>query len=211
MSYILDALRQAERDRQHRERPLLPTAPPAPSLRRWWVGGALLGLLLNAALLVIILTPQRPTTTPEPALATIVQLPVAAAPAPPSKPRPIPDEVRNPPTSKPAPTRPLPTKKPAAPMARPVVPSSPSRTPDPEPVSKPPLLDVLPVNARRNIPALKLDVHIHSDQARQRFVIINGRRYREGEQIEEGPVLEAITSDGATLRQGRQRFRLPVR
>ncbi|HAS51415.1 MAG TPA: hypothetical protein DCS21_06600 [Gammaproteobacteria bacterium] len=207
MSYILDALRQAEHDRQHRERPLLPMAPPEPSLRRWWIGGALLGLLLNAALLVIILLPSRPTTTPEPAPAPIVQPPVTNA----LTPKPTPDEVRKPSTPKPAPTRRSPAKKPVAPMARPVAPSSPSRLPDPEPVSKPPLLDVLPVNARRNIPALKLDVHIHSDQARQRFVIINGRRYREGEQIEEGPVLETITPDGATLRQGRQWFRLPVR
>lgn len=205
MSYILDALRQAERDRQHRERPLLPTVPPEPSLRRWWIGGALLGLLLNAALLVIILLPSRPTTTPEPAAALIVQPPVTNA----LMPKPTPDKVRKPPAPKP--TRRSPAKKPVAPIAKSVAPFRSPLTSHPEPVSKPPLLDVLPVNARRNIPALKLDVHIHSDQARQRFVIINGRRYREGERIEEGPVLETITPDGATLRQGRQRFRLPVR
>ncbi len=207
MSYILDALRQAERDRQQTEQPLRPLEPQPSSFRRWWIGGVLLGLLLNAALLVIVLTPVRLTTPPEPASSTVVQSSIADMPTPP--PKPAPDEVRKPP--KPAPTRPAPAKKPATPMARSVAPSSPPLASHPEPVSEPPLLDVLPVNARRNIPALKLDVHIHSDQARQRFVIINGRRYREGERIEEGPVLEAVTPEGATLRQGRQRFRLPVR
>jgi hypothetical protein len=42
-------------------------------------------------------------------------------------------------------------------------------------------------------------------------VVINGRRYREGDSLEEGPVLEAVIADGAILRQGGQRFRLSVR
>lgn len=216
MSYILEALRQAERERQQSQLPLLTTALPPPILRRWWIGLILSGLLLNAVLLTIILT--RPNRLPNQAPASVT---LAQAP----KPSPIPattlatphlEATRQPAEPKPIPpavtTRASSRKKPTAPMTE--LPSS-VRAPAfqvKEPVSEPPpLLDVLSGNARRNIPAMKLDVHIHSGEAGQRFVVINGRRYREGERLEEGPTLEAITVSGATLRQGRQRFQLPVR
>ncbi len=80
--------------------------------------------------------------------------------------------------------------------------------PAPEPV---PSLETLSTSARRGIPTLNLDIHIHSADPDKRFVVINGRRYREGERLGEGPVLETVTRDGAILRQGGQRFRLSVR
>lgn len=83
-----------------------------------------------------------------------------------------------------------------------------SATPGPE---SPPPLDTLSTSARRGLPALNLDVHVYSPDADKRFVVINGRRYREGEPLGEGPVLEAVTTNGAVLRQGSQRFQLSVR
>ncbi|MCB1766459.1 MAG: general secretion pathway protein GspB [Candidatus Competibacteraceae bacterium] len=41
--------------------------------------------------------------------------------------------------------------------------------------------------------------------------VTNGPPCREGERLEEGLLLEAVTADGAVLRQGSQRFQLPVR
>jgi general secretion pathway protein B len=89
-----------------------------------------------------------------------------------------------------------------------VIPGSVTLAPAPEPV---PALETLPAGARRGIPALNLDIHSHSADPDKRFVVINGQRYREGERLGEGPVLETVTRDGAILRQGGQRFRLPVR
>ncbi len=58
--------------------------------------------------------------------------------------------------------------------------------------------------------ALNLDVHVYSDQREKRFVMINSRRYREGEPLREGPLLESISQDGAILQHQGQRFLLPV-
>ena len=39
----------------------------------------------------------------------------------------------------------------------------------------------------------------------QRFVFVNSRKYREGDTLQEGPVVEQITPDGAVLEfRGRQ-------
>jgi hypothetical protein len=39
-------------------------------------------------------------------------------------------------------------------------------------------------SARRGLPELKLDIHVYSPGSGQtRFVVLNGRRYREGESI----------------------------
>ncbi len=58
--------------------------------------------------------------------------------------------------------------------------------------------------------ALNLDIHVYSETAAKRFVVINGRRYRAGEQLTEGAWLEAITPQGALLNHQGQRFLLPI-
>jgi general secretion pathway protein B len=74
-----------------------------------------------------------------------------------------------------------------------------------------PELETLSADGQRGIPALNLDIHIYSADPDKRFVVINGRRYREGERLSEGPVLESVARDGAILRQNGRRFRLSVR
>ncbi len=59
-------------------------------------------------------------------------------------------------------------------------------------------------------PELNMDVHVYNDQPGKRFVLINSRRYREGEKLSEGPVVEAITQKGAILRYQGERFLLSV-
>ena len=61
------------------------------------------------------------------------------------------------------------------------------------------------------MPELNLDIHVYSPKPDARFVVINGRRYREGDPVEKGAVLESVTPGGAVLRQGGQRFQLSVR
>jgi general secretion pathway protein B len=193
MSYILDALRKAERERHLGQPPTLATLPPpAESSRRRLGWGPILGLGLglNAVLLALFLNRPPLVTDPAPS-SPPPESPVATLPA---KPAPAPIQPRKPPAGATAPVSPPPR-------------SVPTRAAAPTP----PLLDTLPANIRRGMPTLNLDIHVYSPDTGRRFVVINGRRYREGDALEEGPVLEAVIADGAVLRHGGQRFRLPVR
>jgi len=262
MSYILDALRKAERERHLGQPPSL-TAPPLaaePGRRRLgpWLGVGL-GLGLNAALLAFFLTRPQPAAPPGIAASPtpVATAPTAAsAPSSPTAPRSLTPAGETagrekPPMNTPEPAQPAALAQPAvvATTAKPTAPAP--ATPRKEPVDKPvlsepsrptvppasrerreepsrppltpgsvtlapapeatPLLETLSAGARRGIPALNLDIHIHSADPAKRFVVINGRRYREGDRLGEGPVLETVTRDGAILRQGDQRFRLSVR
>ena len=50
------------------------------------------------------------------------------------------------------------------------------------------------------IPELDLQLLVTSNTPASRFVVINGKRYREGERLLEGPELVAVTQEGAVLR-----------
>ena len=64
------------------------------------------------------------------------------------------------------------------------------------------------VAARGTIPVLHLDLHVYATQPQQRFIFVNSHRYREGDTLAEGPVVEQITPDGAVLSFRGSRFRL---
>ena len=49
------------------------------------------------------------------------------------------------------------------------------------------------------LPELNLELHVYSPTAAERFVFINSSKYVEGETLAEGPRLGAITQDGAIL------------
>jgi len=76
----------------------------------------------------------------------------------------------------------------------------------------PPAGDALPnadeLAARGSAPQLHLDLHVYSPVAQQRFIFVNSRKYREGDTLQEGPVVEKITADGAVLSYGGNRFKL---
>lgn len=217
MSYILDALRKAEHERHLVQPPALALLPPVdrPSRKRFWPWlGAGLVLGVNVALLAFFLIQPQPTVLP--VAATPPPVPsLPPAPTPAQSTPPAPATPRKDPAGKPAASEPSrPTVAPASrerrdePVRPPVTPGSVTLAPGPEPV---PLLETLPAGAKRGIPALSLDIHVYSRDSDKRFAVINGRRYREGERLSEGPTLEAVTADGTILRQGGQRFRLPVR
>ena len=60
-----------------------------------------------------------------------------------------------------------------------------------------------------NLPELHLDIHVHSQNAGERFVFVNMRKYQEGETLKEGPSVERITAEGVILNQRGLRFLLP--
>lgn len=49
------------------------------------------------------------------------------------------------------------------------------------------------------LPELNLELHVYSPTASERFVFINSSKYVEGQTLAEGPRLGAITQDGAVL------------
>jgi general secretion pathway protein B len=49
------------------------------------------------------------------------------------------------------------------------------------------------------VPALNLDLHVYSTTPSERMVFINSRKYREGDTMQEGPVVRQITPAGAVL------------
>jgi len=60
-----------------------------------------------------------------------------------------------------------------------------------------------------NIPMLNLDLHVYSEKPDSRFVVINTRKYKEGATLAEGPTVESITANGVVLSSQGQRFTLP--
>jgi general secretion pathway protein B len=55
---------------------------------------------------------------------------------------------------------------------------------------------------------LRLDVHVFATQPADRFVLINMKKYHQGQQLQEGPRLDEITADGVILTLRGEKFRL---
>ena len=59
-------------------------------------------------------------------------------------------------------------------------------------------LSGLDPGSRRQLPPLKLSMHLWNETASQRFVILDGQRLKEGDVLGD-IVIERITRDGAVL------------
>lgn len=111
--------------------------------------------------------------------------------------------------------------KPAAPAASPPVAAPPPAAVPPaaaQPVAQAPqqpaleqlpLFWQLPLNVRKDLPALKLSMHVYSPTPAQRFVILNGNRQKEGDDLGADVRLNEIRVDGAVLEFHGQRFLVP--
>jgi general secretion pathway protein B len=64
------------------------------------------------------------------------------------------------------------------------------------------------ITARGGMPELHLDLHVYANVPAQRFIFVNSRKYREGDTMQEGPLVEQITPDGAVLNFRGSRFKL---
>ena len=93
-----------------------------------------------------------------------------------------------------------PTSEALAVLAQPVQPSKPRSKPAPPPGAK--RLSDMPPAFRTQFPVLTVEVHNYdADNPLKRFVIINGRKYRETDTLVEGPRLIEITLGGVVLDQ----------
>jgi general secretion pathway protein B len=193
MSYILDALKRAERDRHLTHVPTLATihASAHPTRPRWlWVGG---GVLLVNAIVVMLLLRAGPVAGPT---STTSLAPPAAAP----------------PTAD--------VQKSAQPTATESTESSATarstREQSAQSTASPPTPTLSHATSPRSAPtapqtpfaALKLEMVVNADDPAERAVYIGGRRYVTGQSLEHGAMIESIAPDAVVLRSAGQRYLL---
>lgn len=208
MSFILDALKKAETERNRQSGPVLMDvriAPPRRRLPTWaWVLGAV--LVANLALLAFLMTraPRRDASPAAVATTTPADTPATAAPAP-SPAAPVTPAPAAPAATLPAPMLPPPTLPAAAvnTLPAPVTPA-PAALPDAE--SLPTAQDLLAAGVP--LPPLQLNLHVYDAQPANRYVLLNGVRLREGEYTPDGIKVQAITPRGAVLEASGRRFLL---
>ena len=225
MSYILDALRKAERERNLGQPPSMqavtqPSALHRPQRRPLWP--LLLGLavlMLIATIATLVWQRHRAAEAAPPVEAAAAPVPVAALPAPTPGAVSSFDDLAPPEPALPPLEDELPAEEPMAPAP------PPAATVEPPPVETPavqkeepveaadpilPLVRDMPPAWRASFPQLTVEVHVYNHSRDKRWVMINSRRYREGEALAEGPRLAEITPDGIVFEHQGQRALLPV-
>jgi general secretion pathway protein B len=224
MSFILDALKKSEIERQRQSVPGLMDTRLSPRRNRLPVWAVALGVLLGINLLVLTFVLTRKSTP-----AAQASQPADAAPAPEAAARPETQHF-SPLDSAPvyAPEIPVAAGETAAPPQPPIARRASSGGPGIAPLRaahRPdPLLsdgdskadqEILPsineinLTGAQALPELHLDVHVYATRASDRFVYVNTRKYHEGARLQEGPTVERIRRDGVVLNYQGLRFVLP--
>ena len=262
MSFILDALRKSEHERQRQTGPALvevAVAAPKPKPNRW-AGAAIALLVVNLVaigVLLIFKANDEPSAaaTETAAAATAAAAPQATAAAAPaamasapaaqasiSQALPQPPVAAPPPVLRPAETPAAGTRNPLEAEVSGYAPAMEQEaavaaaTPPPGPAAVTPsrrgsvVYQSLPeadstatyaptpaannlpraddMAARGALPELRLELHVWSTKPQERFVFVNGRRYREGDATADGATVEEITREGVIMNSGGNRFLL---
>jgi general secretion pathway protein B len=226
MSFILDALRKSETDRQRQAMPGLVDVghrPPAPR-RALWIPVLILVLAANLVLMAVFWW-RSPTASEEPGIAATTSAPppvngpllrrpsgpgnTLAAVAGISR---ASDPVENARGTEPdddasfteifeppAETADIGT----APTAATAVSSESSGHIR---AAELPTANELMATGTLALPALHLDIHVFSATPAERFAFINMQKYTEGAALPEGPHVEQITAEGVILSHQGQRF-----
>lgn len=228
MSYLLDALRKAQRERQVGQPPSLQAVDlptnhaPRPQHR------LLLTLAATAVVLLVVVVALLLTRHATPAVAA----PAAVSPAPSAAPGAGPNAAGPRSLDELTPTAPAPseslvaegepapagaerTAAPAvappapAPVREPIVAEPAEDLPADEPADVPALRE-LPAAYRSGFPALNIEVHVYDADPARRWIMANTRRYREGESLSEGPRVVEIRPDGVVFEHRGQQALVPV-
>jgi general secretion pathway protein B len=192
MSFILDALKKSEAERQRQAGPALLEMRVVRPRRRLPSWGIALGLLLGINMLVLLwLALRRPAAAP-------VAPPAATAGAAASA-QPL------------ASVAPQITSAPAA-AAAPV--NGPDALAEANPADLEPALPASGGSARverdlqsvqnyadvaGTVPQLRLNLHVYASRASERYALINMRKVHEGDVLPEGARVVEITRDGVVL------------
>ena len=220
MSYILEALKKAQAERQlgHAptldQQPLAPAPAPEAPVRRMALWAALAVLALGAAVFAAVTWRSRAAVTPLPPVAAAQPAPAQqAAPAPPATvfaPAPAPAKAVAPiPVPPPAPVHiaeeaPKPARS-AEVAARP---APPAPVPAPmEPVY--PTLRELPEAIARELPQVSIGGYIYSPNPADRLLLIDKVLRHEGEEVAPGLTLEKLLPKAAVMNYRGYRYRVP--
>lgn len=220
MSFILDALKKSENDRQQQvpaEFSTVPENPDSAPVPRWlWVLGALLAVNLIVVAALVLRGNAAPTeatqslpASPIPAVVTEVSPTGTADTTPAQKFEDRLEEAR----------RQLPDRA----VAEPTIGATTATSGDTAVAAAQksatsqsasnlallPSATELRLNGELQLPDFHIDLHVFNDNPANRFVFINTNKYRQGDRMTEGPVVEQITRDGVVLDFRGRRFMLP--
>jgi general secretion pathway protein B len=228
MSFILDALKKSESDRQRQSGPALfevKVTPPKPRFPYWALAlAALLVINIVIGAWVFLRRPEsapaaQTATAPAPATPSSATVPLAAA-EPPASHAASAAAVAVPPA--PQPSAPATTN--TATRTEPVLSDSESKdaplNPDDyEPAVAPGKENLAQRGAHvrsgtesglvsyadaasnpdLHLPALRIDLHVYAANPQERFVLINMQRLHEGDPLPEAGRVESITPEGAIV------------
>lgn len=215
MSYILDALKKADAERErgnvpglHARQVTAAATPRTPTGHtRIWL--ALVGGLALAGVAALVWDARTPVAVVAPTPAAVAQLPApAVAPAPPLAtvaPAPrvsVAAVALPPPVAKPEPRTP-PQPVIAAANAKPA-----SSAPTPAAAAVAPPLSELPIDIRSQIPALAISGSVYSDNPSQRLLLVNGQVLPQGSQVAPDVTLVEIQRGSSEFTFRGTRFRL---
>lgn len=232
MSFILDALKKSETERQQQAAPGIadvPASQPRQVTSRWLPAGIILLAVNLIAILVVLLRPAPPPA-PTATVAAEEIAPVEVAQMS-SQTTPIPEpaastaervepEDRTRTTSQPVTTS-ADDKQSAEPaeataevpmVAVNTVTAEEVRTEDPVPTRSTDTyltINDLRASGSFNVPDMHIDLHVFSNEPAERFVFINMNQYRENTTTEEGPRVLEITTEGVILDYQGSTFLLP--
>lgn len=225
MSYILEALKKSEQERHLGDVPRLDSAQvsgradASRPLWPWLVGGV---LLVNAG--VMLWLAVKPAAQ-HPSVAAVSGENDSSAPVPPASVQPSqetpssaqpPNPVQNSSTQVQA-GNPTAAVRPAGEPG--------SSTPQVQAALEPPAaggVKTLPAADYSDVPRWEaltaqqksrlvlptLDVHVYADQPERRFVLIDLQKYREGERLDNGARIAAITPEGVVMEYQGMRYRV---
>lgn len=220
MSFILDALRKSETERQRLSQVAIADLPVGRRRAKqpWWVF-ALSGLLvLNLIVLAAVLLRNRAATTE--AVAAPIVAPTAA---------PTMATTMTPNQASAQPTPPVPNGNVLQEVVSPAqveyetitreqyeMEAAAASIPDGPTLVRPlnSFDNAQPARAPDTYYAtdpdnqLQLNLHVYSSTPSERFVMINMRRYGEGQQLPNGATVEQITPEGVIIYQNGQRYQL---
>jgi general secretion pathway protein B len=236
MSFILDALKKSESDRQRKSGPALyevRVAPPRTRLPLWAVAIAvLLAINLGIVMWMLLRQPAHDTAAVSPAAPAASVPPPSAAPQA-AAPQPAPQPAVLQPAAPPTVVAPLATPNPGtasattvAPTAAPPVAAEEQNPQDYAPAQASaaeglgshvrrssaagvPLYQDAAATPGTQLPQLHLDFHMYAPQPQERFVMINMHKLHEGDSLPGGVHVNSITPEGAVLSFNGQTFLLP--
>ena len=213
MSYILDALRKSDQQRQRGTTPTLLIAQATAAEPRqppYFIYGLLAAVLVGAGIVIGWL--HRSKLEP-PAAQTIAAKPLepsarqtAPAPVTPAGPAQFLSSARTPATPPKSVTA-------AAEDALTPVSEKPVNTGGPtDPMQVPKVMTIgeLPASIRQELPGMQISLHLHSTKPGNSFVSINNQMLQEGAYPAPGLRLEQITPDGMIFSYKGYRFRRGV-